>query len=281
MKKLFKLCFIFILSFLFINYVNAGNPPGSCGYHVDYVKNTSYTGQTSVGNDFITEEGDLVHSYEEYTELLHDTGWNAYAYKCVVNTGRCTTVNTGCKFSSAEVATWQCYKTMSSTCTFMHSGIKGYGYGGTYNCSTRIPVPCEEPPAILCKVSCSIDKCPRTVYDQNCRCVGGSSSSDYNICVTHGGTWHCDGRTVYDQTKTKEYGGGDDETIDDPSDYESKDEWAILSYNGLLGYHKSNGETNPSSYSQSYPTGTLGKVKNPSNKILAGDSECKNGYFEL
>ena len=61
----------------------------------------------------------------------------------------------------------------------------------------------------------------------------------------------------------------------DPSDYESKDEWAILSYNGLLGYHKSNGETNPSSYSQSYPTGTLGKVKNPSNKILAGDSECK------
>ena len=64
------------------------------------------------------------------------------------------------------------------------------------------------------------------------------------------------------------------------SDYSTKGEWALLGYNGYLGYHKSDGSQNSTVYSQTYPTGTLGKMKNPSNKILAGDTALQTtlGY---
>ena len=53
--------------------------------------------------------------------------------------------------------------------------------------------------------------------------------------------------------------------------YENQYDWSIFGYNGYLGYHDKNGAQG-TGYSQTYGTGKLIKVVNPSNKLLAGDT---------
>lgn len=212
MKK-FKRIFLFIFSFCFL-LLNVNAASSSCDYNVGYVKkggSINITDQT-YNDELVLEEGELVHSYQEYASLLHNTGWNTYAYKCTYSGGSCSTVNTGCKFDSATVATWQCYKSIASTCSYTYSGLKGYAWSGSGPCTSRVPVPCEEPPAILCEVSCTINKCPRPT----CHAYGCSdgSGSAMNVCKANGGNWICTSPgTVYDATQSGDYGGGDSDTI--------------------------------------------------------------------
>ena len=53
--------------------------------------------------------------------------------------------------------------------------------------------------------------------------------------------------------------------------YDTAYDYALYSYNGYLGYHNSNGAVG-TTYSQNYATGTLARLVNPSNKILAADT---------
>ena len=56
-----------------------------------------------------------------------------------------------------------------------------------------------------------------------------------------------------------------------PTTYADTYDWALYGYNSYLGYHDSTGAVG-TSWSQNYGTGTLGKVVNPSDKILAADT---------
>ena len=53
--------------------------------------------------------------------------------------------------------------------------------------------------------------------------------------------------------------------------YDGQYDWALYGYNGYLGYHDGNGNVG-TSWSQNYAMGILSKVKNPSQKMLAADT---------
>lgn len=212
MKRFKKIILLVVcFSFLLLN-VNAAS--NSCDYTVGYVKkggSISITDQT-YNSELVLEEGELVHSYQEYASLLHNTGWNTYAYKCVVEGGSCTKVNTECSFDSATVATWQCYKSIASTCNYTYSGLKGYSWSSSGPCTTRVPVPCEEPPAILCKADCSVSKCYNWV-DPGAYCSGSTGGSQ-TLCEANGGTWYDPpGYDARNNSYKETCGGGSTDTV--------------------------------------------------------------------
>lgn len=208
MKKI-KRIFLFIFSFCFLLLsVKAASVTGdnSCDYTVRYVKAGNNSISLVVPEDETIRGNQLKNSYEEYKNLLHDTGWNTYAYVCNPNPSSCSRTPTACKYTTAEVNNWPCYEQgPCSTVTTSISPYKHYTQTITSTSCSSIRVPCEEPPATLCQVKCTISQCPRTAYGSY-YCDGGVGGN-YRTCTADGGSWKRESWTEYDAEETQSFGG--------------------------------------------------------------------------
>ena len=208
MKSFKKLILLVVCFSLLLLNVNAASVTGdnSCDYTVRYVKAGSSSISFAVPEDETVKGNELKNSYEEYKNLLHDTGWNTYAYVCNPNPSLCTRTPTACKYTTAEVNNWPCYaQGPCSTVTSSISPHKHYTQTITSTSCSSIRVPCEEPPATLCQVKCTATECPRTAYSSY-YCSGGVGGN-YRTCTADGGTWKRDSWTEYDATEEQSFGG--------------------------------------------------------------------------
>lgn len=204
-KKIFLI--VCCLNFLYLN-VNASSATGdnSCDYTVRYIKGGNTSISYAVPEDETLKGNELKNSYEEYINLLHNTGWNTYAYVCNPNPSSCTRTPTACKYTTAEVNNWPCYE--QGPCSEVTSSVSPYKHYTQTITSTQcssIRVPCEEPPATLCQVKCTATECPRTAYGSY-YCSGGVGAN-YRTCIADGGTWTRDSWTEYDAEETESFGG--------------------------------------------------------------------------
>lgn len=209
-KKIFLI--VCCLNFLYLN-VNASSATGdnSCDYTVRYIKGGNTSISYAVPEDETLKGNELKNSYEEYINLLHDTGWNTYAYVCNPNPSKCTRTPTACQYTTAEVNNWPCYaQGPCSTVTSSISPHKHYTQTITSTSCSSIRVPCEEPPATLCQVKCTATLCKRE-YTGTAYCHEYEKDANGNSTGTcKSGKYYGDPQVAYDKTESKSYpdGGG-------------------------------------------------------------------------